>query len=313
MVAVTKGASILQRFRRYSMPHDSARQAFSSFLNACGVVAGDRILLPSFIGWSAREGSGVYDPVSAQGLEPSFYRMDDHLQIDLDHLMETLRTRKPKVLVIIHYFGYVDPSASAAIRFAREHGVVVLEDEAHAMLTDLVRGGSGRLGEAAIFSLHKLLPVKSGGALVWNEGPPSSCRRESHTGGNETTDVLGDYDLWAISETRRENARRIHELIGSLGEHVEPLWGAPAKSEVPQTYPVVIRSLSRDDLYFKMNELGYGVTSLYHTLIPEITLEQFPESHALAKRIFNLPVHQDIEAGQVDAMIEALASLVGRD
>lgn len=310
MVSITKGASIVDKFRRTSVPHGSARQAFSTFLNAIGVTSGDQILLPSFIGWSAREGSGVFDPVADAQLEPLFYRLDDRLRIDLDHLQQQIISNNPKALVLIHYFGYVDPSTDAVIELAREHGIPVLEDEAHAMLTDLVGGGSGRQGDAVIFSLHKMLPLESGGLLVWNSANDSLDRASIDEEASTFAREVESYDLWAIAQARRRNAARIHELLGPLSDHVEPLWGMPADTEVPQTYPVLIKSRSRDDLYQEMNERRFGVVSLYHTLISQITPEEFPESHAVAKKIMNLPVHQDVEAPQIDAMVDALAELV---
>lgn len=55
-----------------------------------------------------------------------------------------------------------------------------------------------------------------------------------------------------------------------------------------------------------MNADGYGVVSLYHTLIPEIPPKHFAESHALSNEILNLPVHQDLAPSQIPALVEAL-------
>jgi dTDP-4-amino-4,6-dideoxygalactose transaminase len=40
-----------------------------------------------------------------------------------------------------------------------------------------------------------------------------------------------------------------------------------------------------------------------------IEVDEFPESHALASRIMNLPVHQEIETDQVSAMIDKLREI----
>lgn len=167
---ISKQAINEERFTRpYSM-HKNARSAFKSFLGTVCPKGDEVVLLPAYIGWSSKEGSGVFDPVQELGLPYAFYRLDDRLRIDLAHLESTLRGGRVRVMVIIHYFGYVDPGYERAVELARRYGAFVLEDEAHAMFTDLIGGCSGRLGDACIFSLHKMLPVKDGGMLLWNVG-----------------------------------------------------------------------------------------------------------------------------------------------
>src|SRR5580704_753820 len=122
---------------RQVVPYQSAREAFRAILNALDLAAG-KVLLPSYVGWSAREGSGVFDPIVSLRLNFGFYAMDERLRIDIDSLRTELQSGGIRVLVLIHYFGYVDPSYEEAVKIARAHGVFVLEDEAHAMLSDLV-------------------------------------------------------------------------------------------------------------------------------------------------------------------------------
>lgn len=292
------------RYRRPCHVFRNARSAFKALLQAVRFPPAGTVLLPSYIGWSPREGSGVFDPVAELGLPHRFYRMDDRLVIDLDHLRRCLAVGDVTLLVIIHYFGYVDPGYREAVALAREHGVLVLEDEAHALLTDLVGGAAGRLGDAAIFSLHKMLPVESGGMLVLNgeqelpiEGFPR-C---------EEPEVLPwSFDLHGISRRRVENARRLTGLLAPYRDLVEPLRPGLQHGEVPQTLPVLIRKGSRDRLYQRMNEAGFGVVTLYHTLIDRIDREEFPGAHRLSKRILNLPLHQDAEPVMLERMVEAL-------
>lgn len=63
---------------------------------------------------------------------------------------------------------------------------------------------------------------------------------------------------------------------------------------------------NRDAVYHGMNRDGFGVVSLYHTLIEPIAPAAFPDAHRLARRILNLPVHQDILPEHLDAMAAVL-------
>ena len=307
---IAKTAQMEARFRRSAFGFKSARDAFRSLLSAWNVTAEDSILLPSFIGWSAREGSGVFDPIASIGAKPIFYRMDENLLIDAADVQCKIRERLPRVLVLIHYFGYPDPNSEALAAYGRKHGVIVLEDEAHAMLSDLVGGVCGRAGDSAIFSLHKVLPFHEGGLLLLNSSASDSVRKklaeDEHPG-----ELLSfwEYDLHCIAAVRRRNAEQLIAALPALEGRVSLLFPSLPPGVVPQTLPVVIQQKNRDDLYFEMNSAGFGVVSLYHTLIGDIGAQEFPESHLLASHIMNLPVHQDVEPQQLEAMVHKLGDL----
>ncbi len=307
---IEKSARRVDGFRRPYRLFPSARRAFREFLRAVCKQGNETVLLPSYVGWSAREGSGVFDPVRELGLPFAFYRMDDRLHIDVKHLDRALRARPARVVVLIHYFGFVDPSYDDAVSVARSHGALVLEDEAHAMLTDLVGGASGRLGDASIFSLPKLLPVAQGGALLAGTGREHLLETVASAGPDLPSPW--EYDLRAISIRRIENYRILTGLLRPLSGIVDPLRGDPAGGEVPQTYPLLLRGLPRDSVYFSMNEAGYGVVSLYHTLIEPIAREDFPESHDIAGRVLNLPVHQDVAPSSLEGLVERLAAFASK-
>ena len=57
-----------------------------------------------------------------------------------------------------------------------------------------------------------------------------------------------------------------------------------------------------------MNELGYGVVSLYHTMIEPVR-KNFPQAIEIGNCMLNLPVHQDIGIDEIGKMCEALEQL----
>jgi hypothetical protein len=306
---VTKQSQNPGRFTRPYRRFVNARSAFKAFLKTVCPSRRETVLLPSYIGWSSKEGSGVFDPISELKLPFAFYKMDENLHIDLDHLEKAFKKKSIRVLVLIHYFGYVDPGYAQAVRLARDNGALVLEDEAHAMLTDLIGGRSGRLGDASIFSLHKMLPVPNGGMLLASPG-------KSHLLPETDSENFGvpspwEFDLRQIADRRLRNANLLAELLQPLSAYITPLRSRPEAGVVPQTYPVIVNGRSRDDVYHAMNNSGYGVVSLYHTMIPEISPKEFPASHELAGKVLNLPVHQDVEPRDLVALVEQLARCLG--
>jgi dTDP-4-amino-4,6-dideoxygalactose transaminase len=310
-MAIAMRPSDAAHFSRRSARFPSARAAFEAYLTAKGIGPGARIALPAYIGWSAREGSGVFDPVRAVGAEPVFYRMTQRLEVDLDDLRRVLRDARPQLLVVIHFFGWPDAGLREVARVAADAGIPLLEDEAHAMLSDVVGGVCGRDGEAAIYSSHKMLPTHEGGELVAGPDADDELFSRAFAAGTPTIPAVNrwDYDLHAISAVRRHNAQTLLHLLEGV-DGLTPLHPSIPDGVVPQTLPVVIASASRDELYHRMNAAGYGVTSLYHTMIDQLDPSRYPDAHWLSRRILNLPVHQDANPTQLPPMVELLATLL---
>jgi dTDP-4-amino-4,6-dideoxygalactose transaminase len=285
-----------------------ARDAFSWFLRKLEARRGEMILLPAYIGWSPREGSGVFDPIREIGLSPVFYHMREDLNIDKVDFIRKLADYPVRFALLIHYFGFVDDHYPELVACLRDKGVVSIEDSAHALLTDLVGLGCGRLGDASIFSLHKILPVETGGLLAIQCNSPVNMVSLDHGVDERTRVNPWEYDLIEISQRRKWNYQYLMDKLEDLEKWIKPLHPILKISEVPQTLPVQIKLGSRDILYHKMNSLGFGVVSLYHSLIEEIDRSVYEQEAALSHSILNLPIHQDVDKNSIDAMVEALCA-----
>jgi dTDP-4-amino-4,6-dideoxygalactose transaminase len=308
---IAKTPSVIDAYVRPYRLFTNARSAFKAFLTAMNFQNSETVLLPAYIGWSAREGSGVFDPVVELALPYKFYRLDSRLRIDLEHLEHCFRTGQIKLLLIIHYFGSIDPNYNEAINLARKYGAMILEDEAHALFTDWSGGACGRLGDAGIYSLHKMLPVSTGGMLF----VAPQHKKLLHDIKASEIDICSPwiYDWHAISLRRKRNAEVLVDLLLPLSDELEPLWETLQPEEIPQTFPIIVKRASRNDLYIKLNALGFGVVSLYHTLIPQISDKDFPESYRLSRSILNFPVHQDIDVPDLIEMVEQLKNILSLD
>lgn len=308
---ITKLATSPTQSRVTTRFYSSAREAMALYLEeiATASTISPQVVLPAFIGYSEREGSGVFDPVRSSGLQPVFYSLKDDLSVDLSSLKEAVTQVTPgSVVVLIHYFGRTDPGLAEVAALCRDRGLHLLEDLAHAYFTHHLGSPAGRTGHAAIYSLHKMLPVADGGMLqirgsTWSR--PSTRP--------ELSDVVLSYDNSEIAVARRRNYDALHRGVVRLSEQgfpCRPLWAEIGPTDAPQTMPMVLEH-HRDDFYDAMNERGLGVVSLYHTLIPQLP-QGFVRERRLAKYITNLPIHQDIGPSDVDRLIdETRAVLAG--
>ena len=63
-----------------------------------------------------------------------------------------------------------------------------------------------------------------------------------------------------------------------------------------------------------MNRAGYGVVSLYHTMIVQLNdEEQFPEANFISRHILNFPIHQDIDDNKLLSMVQHFSKLMDYD
>ena len=55
-----------------------------------------------------------------------------------------------------------------------------------------------------------------------------------------------------------------------------------------------------------MNRHPYVVVRLFYTMIEQISPQEFPVSHQLARQILNLPIHQNVKPDALVAMVHQL-------
>jgi perosamine synthetase len=145
-----------------------ARNAIWHGLRHVALREGDGVLMPAY-----NHGVEV-DVVLARGLVPTYYRIDDQMQVDLGHLKSAIAPGT-RALYVTHYLGFPQPIVELRA-FARERGLALIEDCALALFSRAPAGPLGSFGDFSVFCLYKTLPVPHGGALVWNRSdvaPPA--------------------------------------------------------------------------------------------------------------------------------------------
>lgn len=140
------------------------RYALLEAMRRAGVVAGAVVLLPAF------HCRSMVEPVLCLGATACFYPVGADLQPDFTAL-SLLRAegKPPAVMVLTHYFGFPNALDETA-QFCAHHGIVLIEDCAHAFYGQSSGRLLGTVGSYAIASPWKFLPVRDGGLLRDNTG-----------------------------------------------------------------------------------------------------------------------------------------------
>lgn len=298
---ISKIAINKDRFKRSWSYTDSARNAWSEIIekykedNPNGTV-----LLPSYIGWSANEGSGIFDSVVKSGLEYEFYSMGLHLEIDIADLKKKVLQNPDQLVLLVHYFGFVDSKYEEITNWLLENNVFFVEDCAHAWLSDLIGGTCGRKGNYSFYSLHKLLPISIGGIMVSNSFSEDK---------NNNPFFELNYDLLSIYAIRRSNYRHLLNRLRDI-DGIDVLYKNLDDGICPQTLPVIIENYDRTSLYHEMNNKGFGMVSLYHTMIEQLDGFRSEAATVLSHKIINFPIHQDVSKSDIDEMVLELKKIL---
>lgn len=152
-----KGAEIPAPFRgaRVRFTHQ-ARYALWHGLGALGLGPGASVAVPAY-----HCGTEI-DPILERGAAVQFYDVDASLRVRPEALERVIDANTRAVLVT-HFFG-IPQEMDAVSRLCRDRHLYLIEDCAHT----LGGGAVGTVGDIAIFSPRKLLPIPDGGALRVN-------------------------------------------------------------------------------------------------------------------------------------------------
>ena len=304
---ISKIAINKNKFTRNFVFTKNARSAWSSIIEHYKKDhPNGKILLPAYIGWSPNEGSGIFDSVVSAKIDFDFYLLDKFLQIDFADFKAKIKIEDKPLILLVHYFGVVDMQYNEIVDWLKKEEEYFVEDCAHAMLTDLIGGQCGREGKFSIYSLHKLLPLDAGGILVNNWNEKVTIEKGSE---NKIDDFHFGFDLWKIANKRRTNYSFLTEFLTNT-KGITIIHPILKDGIFPQTLPILIHSDKRDDLYFLLNKKGFGVVSLYHTMIKELNGYSNKAVTYTSKHILNLPIHQDTDEIELKKLASLLKNLL---
>jgi len=129
----------------------------------CNISPGDEVILPSFTFVS------TVNAFYMRGARPVFVDIrPDTLNLDETKVEEAI-TEKTKVIVPVHYGG-VGCDMDVIMDIANRHGLLVVEDAAHALNSEYKEQYLGTIGDIGAFSFHetKNYICGEGGAIILN-------------------------------------------------------------------------------------------------------------------------------------------------
>lgn len=107
--------------------------------------------------------------IRAAGATVRYCPVRGDMRLDPDEVERYCDTHNPDLLYVIHYAGWAQPMP-ALVDLCRRRGMLLVEDCALSLLSDLEGRPLGSFGDWSVFCLYKTLPLPNGALLVQN-GP----------------------------------------------------------------------------------------------------------------------------------------------
>lgn len=270
------------------------------------------------------------------GLEPVFCDVkSDTLTIDTSK-MEELINKKTCAILPVHVYGNIcDVETIDAI--AKQHGLKVIYDAAHAF-GEIYKGKSiGNFGDASCFSFHatKVFNTIEGGAVTYSNehlgailyelknfgirGPESVVRVGANAKMNEFCAAMGLCNLRHIDE-EIERRRRVADRYRENLKNVRGLYFITSQKDVQYNYayfPVLFNpkefGISRDRVYKKLADYNiiarkyfYPLTNTFECFKEKYSDLKTPVAYAAAENVLTLPFYADLAWSEVDRICDIL-------
>jgi len=173
-------------------------------------LEGKEILVPSY-----HHGVEVEAFLDA-GARLRFYRVDRRMDVDLEDVERQI-TPATKALHITHFVGFPGPVREMKT-IAQKHGLLFIEDCAHALLTRVNNEPLGQSGDVSVFCLYKGLPVPNGGAVVVNNPELGNVPELTAPPASSTFSLVASSMLRNMALRRGRPGRALRRLALGIGK-----------------------------------------------------------------------------------------------
>ncbi len=323
---------------RYGVGVGCGTDAIALGLRACGITAGDEVILP------ANTFIATLIGIVSTGATPVFVDCDPHTALIDLNAAEKAITSKTKAIVPVHLYGQM-VSPAALIELAKRHSLIIFEDAAQAHLAEREGYRAGSIGTGAGFSFYpskNLGGLGDGGMFVTQQEAIAqtvrslrnygATRKYFHTdpgGVNSRLDTiqagvlqlkLPHMEAW--NQTRNRLACYYDEALASLAQKgIVPIKNVSGNGHVYHLYVIKVTAecpIDRNLLQLELN--AQDIQTGIHYPIPchlQPAFESmghqsgdFPHSEALSQEILSLPMYPGLSVEQIDRVVAAIRSAI---
>ncbi|MFK8182894.1 MAG: DegT/DnrJ/EryC1/StrS family aminotransferase [Phormidesmis sp.] len=316
----------------------SGTDAIALGLRACGISAGDEVILP------ANTFIATLIGIVTVGAVPVFVDCDPHTAlIDLEAAEKAI-TPKTRGILPVHLYGQM-VSPVALLAFAKRHNLVIFEDAAQAHLAQREGYTAGSVGMAAAFSFYpskNLGAIGDGGMLVTSQEMVAqtvrslrnygATRKYFHSDPGGTNSRLDTLQAGVLAlklphlmdwnRDRNQLAAYYDQALAPLAaEGLVPMKNVSDEGHVYHLYVVRVANscpLDRTRLQLELSSQDIQTGIHYPTpchLQPAFKslghrIGDFPHAEALSQEILSLPMYPGLTTVQIDRVVGAIKTAI---
>ena len=320
----------------YGIAVNSCTSALHLSLLAHSISKGDKVIVPDFTFIATG------NVVLHVGAEPVIVDIDPiTMCIDVKCVKDKIDD-EVKAIIPVHAFGY--PAKIQEInRIAEKHGLVVIEDAALALGSEIGGKKIGSHGNTACFSLQgrKVITTGEGGIVVTSaEDIAEMIKALRSQGGFTQTGAQGglnstifkmvglSYRLSDIQagiglvqmrriddfiKRRTHLAKYYNDLFNDYGLDIQTPPVSEAVKQNYQTYVVLINTGNRDEVILKLREKGIESTIGTYSLSSQPLFhrrEEFPNSRYAFEHSLALPMYHELTEDDIQYIVKTIKSIL---
>jgi perosamine synthetase len=265
----------------------------------------------------------------------------DTLCLDPDDFLKKI-TSRTKGVIVVHIAGLPCPEIDEIREICKAKGLFLIEDAAHAAGATINNQKTGSLGDAGCFSFYptKVMTTCTGGMITTcDEGLADYAISLRHHGvGQDLNDIINLGNDWLMDEISallgtyqlralEANVRRRNEIAQSYADaltNLEEVGLFKVPAHIRHSYykfPVHLSStMDKQELVENMeNKCGISLGSMYdppchlHPVYQRLFgfhSGMFPTAEATLKRVFCLPMFQQMTGEEIEYVSQSLKSIL---
>ena len=335
--------------RRLAAPRALLTHSCSGALEMAAILAeiepGDEVIMPSFTFVTTANAFVL------RGAVPVFVDIrPDTLNID-ERLVEDAITPRTRAIIPVHYAG-VACEMDAIVAISERHGLMVIEDAAHGMLSTYHGRPLGSIGQMATFSFHETKNVicGEGGALILGNQAlvkraeivheKGTNRREFFRGQTDKytwvdigssylpSEIAAAFLFAQLEEADAITARRVelwsqyYEAFADLeasGQVRRPFLPDGCEHNAHLFYLLVHGTGTRDDLIAALAERGISAVFHYVPLHDSPAGRRYGRAHGdlhvterESRALIRLPLWMGMEDSDIERVVSAVHAILAQ-
>jgi len=331
----------IQRFigTKYAIGVGSATHALHLSMKSLGITKNDEVIVPTFTF------AATANCVTYCGAKPVLVDVDKETFNILPKEIERKITRRTKAIIIVHYGGQ-SCDMNEILSIAKNRGLLVVEDCAHALGSTFKNKKCGNIGQIGCFSFYptKIITTGEGGMVTTNQSVlyqkilklknqgmnilPTTREKSAQwkydvvsLGYNyrldEIRSALGLSQMMRISEInmRRMKIAQIYDKFISKIQGISIPFHKKNRNHIYHLYTIKIEKnyhLTRNELFKKLHKKSIGTSVQYyplHLMTYNKNLykkSDFRNSNVLKDKVISLPIFPTMTSKQVEYVVSNL-------